>query len=68
MRLVIRTGQASVSMIQRRFSIGYQRACKIIDQMERFNFIGPYNGSKAREVYVTREKFKEFFGEDVDDD
>lgn len=55
-------------MIQRRFSIGYQRACKIIDQMERFNFIGPYNGSKAREVYVTREKFKEFFGEDVDDD
>ncbi len=67
-RLVIRTGQASVSMIQRRFSIGYQRACKIIDQMERFNFIGPYNGSKAREVYVTREKFKEFFGEDVDDD
>lgn len=67
-RTVITTGQASGSMLQRRFGIGYQRAVKIIDQMEKFGFIGPHNGSKAREVYVTKEKFKEFFGEEFDDD
>ena len=67
-RMVIKTGQASGAMIQRRFSIGYMRAAKIIDQMEKFNFIGPHNGSKPREVYITKEKFKEFFGEDFDED
>lgn len=67
-RMVIKTGQASGAMIQRRFSIGYMRAAKIVDQMEKFNFIGPHNGSKPREVYVTKEKFKEFFGEEFDED
>lgn len=67
-RMVIKTGQASGAMIQRRFSIGYMRAAKIVDQMEKFNFIGPHNGSKPREVYITKEKFKEFFGEEFDDD
>ncbi len=67
-RMVIKTGQASGAMIQRRFSIGYMRAAKIVDQMEKFNFIGPHNGSKPREVYISKEKFKEFFGEDFDED
>lgn len=67
-RMVVKTGQASGAMIQRRFSIGYMRAAKIMDQMEKFNFIGPHNGSKPREVYITKEKFKEFFGEDFDED
>ena len=37
-------------------------------RVEKFNFIGPHNGSKPREVYITKEKFKEFFGEDFDED
>lgn len=65
-RMVIKTGQASGAMIQRRFAIGYMRSAKIIDQMEKFNFIGPANGSKPREVYITKERFKEFFGEEFD--
>lgn len=67
-RMVVQSGKASGSTIQRRFGLGYQRAVKIIDQMEKFGFIGPYNGSKAREVYLTKEKFEEFFGEKFDDD
>ncbi len=65
-RMVIKTGQASGAMIQRRFAIGYMRSAKIIDQMEKFNFIGPANGSKPREVYITKERFKEFFGEEFE--
>ena len=65
-RRVIETGQASTSMIQRRFSVGYARASRIIDQMEARKFIGPLEGSnKPREVYITAEQFRETFGEDV---
>ena len=65
-RRVIETGQASTSMIQRRFSVGYARASRIIDQMETRKFIGPLEGSnKPREVYITAEQFRETFGEDV---
>lgn len=64
-RRVIESGQASTSMIQRRFSVGYARASRIIDQMELRKFIGALDGSKPREVYISREQFKEIFGEDV---
>lgn len=63
---VIETKQASSSMLVTRFSIGYPRAARIIDQMESFNFIGPpEGGAKRREIYISREQFKEFFGEDI---
>lgn len=51
-RMVIRQGQASVSILQRRFKIGYARAGRLIDQLERSGVIGPFDGSKAREVLV----------------
>ena len=40
---------------------------KIMEQMEELHFIGPQNNSKPREVYITKEKFKEFFGEDYEE-
>jgi DNA segregation ATPase FtsK/SpoIIIE, S-DNA-T family len=44
--------QGSASNIQRKLKIGYNRAGRIIDQMEAVGLIGPHQGSKAREVYV----------------
>ncbi|MGD9900947.1 MAG: DNA translocase FtsK [Spirochaetales bacterium] len=64
LRLVIETGQASISMLQRRFAIGYARAARIIDQMELAKFISPSDGSKARNVYITMREYKEMYGED----
>ena len=54
-RLVVETGQASISMLQRRFRIGYSRAARLIDMMEVRSIVGPYQGSKPREVLVARE-------------
>ncbi len=67
LKLVIKNGCASASMLQRRFSIGNPKASRIIDQMEVAKFIGPSNGSKPRTVYITAEQFKEIFGEGIDD-
>jgi len=51
-RLVVENGQASISMLQRRFRIGYSRAARLIDMMELRGIVGPYQGSKPREVLV----------------
>ncbi|NLJ68326.1 MAG: DNA translocase FtsK [Firmicutes bacterium] len=51
-RLVIDSGQASISMLQRRFRIGYSRAARLIDAMELKGIVGPHQGSKPREVLV----------------
>jgi S-DNA-T family DNA segregation ATPase FtsK/SpoIIIE len=50
--LVIRHKQGSVSLLQRRLGVGYQRAARLIDQLEEYGVVGPYDGSKAREVLV----------------
>lgn len=55
-RLVVRHQQGSVSLLQRRLAIGYSRAGKLIDQLEAAGIVGPYDGSKAREVFVETEK------------
>ena len=52
-QFIIREKKASTSLLQRRFGFGYNRAARIIDQLEEQGFIGPNNGSKPREVYVT---------------
>ena len=56
---VIETGQASTSFIQRRFKVGYARAGRIIDQMEERGIISGYQGSKPREVLMTKERWDE---------
>ncbi len=56
-RLVIETGQASVSIIQRRLRLGYTRAARLIDMMEQEGLVGPYCGSKPREILVDREEW-----------
>jgi len=56
--LVMDNGQASVSMIQRRFHVGYSRAARIIDQMELQGIVGPFEGSKPREVLIRREQWE----------
>ncbi|MBQ4109642.1 MAG: DNA translocase FtsK 4TM domain-containing protein [Clostridia bacterium] len=57
--LVLETGQASTSLLQRRLSLGYARAARVMDQMEARGIIGPSNGAKPREILITREEFYE---------
>lgn len=56
--LVVRSGQASVSMLQRRFRIGYNRAARIVDMMEARGIIGPQDGSRPRQVLMTEEELE----------
>ena len=56
---ILKSGQASVSMLQRRFRIGYNRAARIVDIMEEMGVVGPQDGSSPRQVIMTREEFEE---------
>ena len=56
---VVETGQASTSFIQRRFKVGYARAGRIIDQMEARGIISGYEGSKPRQVLMSKERWQE---------
>ena len=62
--LVIESGQASISMLQRRLKIGYTRAARMIDQLEERNIVGAYQGSKARQVLVGWDEFHRIFDQD----
>ncbi len=64
LRLFIQNKQASGSMISRRYSVGFNRAGRIMDQMERAGFIGPQEGSKPRQVLITMDEFKAIFGDE----
>ncbi|MBI3602521.1 MAG: DNA translocase FtsK [Candidatus Omnitrophica bacterium] len=67
-RVVVETNQASVSVLQRRLRLGYSRAARIIDMMEQNGIVGPYAGSKARDILVDREKWLvENMGQQVND-
>ena len=57
--VVVETGQASTSFIQRRFKVGYARAGRIIDQMEERGIISGFQGSKPREVLISKERWEE---------
>ncbi len=61
-KLVIEAGTASVSLLQRRFRIGYTRAARLIDIMEAKGIVGGYEGSKPREVKMSQLEYDEFFG------
>ena len=57
--VVVETGQASVSMLQRRLKLGYSRAARLVDQMEEKGVVGPFEGSKPRQVLITKEQWQE---------
>lgn len=61
--VVIENGQASASLLQRKLRIGYARAARLIDQMEEKGFIGKYEGSKPRQILITKEQFEKYFNE-----
>jgi len=62
LKLAIESNQISISMVQRRFAVGYARAGKIIDDLERQGLISPLDGSKPRQVLITMEEFNRRFG------
>ena len=62
MRCFINSGKASTSLIQTRFSLGYARAARIIQNLEMRRWIGPSSGAKPREVLLTEAQFEEVFG------
>jgi DNA segregation ATPase FtsK/SpoIIIE, S-DNA-T family len=66
--LVIREGRGSVSLLQRSLGIGYGRAARLIDFMAEDGFVGPYNGSQAREVLLTVEEWERRNGQSPDED
>lgn len=60
-KLFIENGQASISLLQRRFRIGYNRAARIIDQMEQKNIVGGYEGSKPRQILINLDDYDKLF-------
>ena len=57
--VILDTKQASVSMLQRRLKLGYSRATRLVDQMEELGIVGPFEGSKPRQLLITREQWQE---------
>lgn len=57
--VIFETKQASVSMLQRRLKLGYARAARIVDQMEELGVVGPFEGSKPRQLLITKQQWQE---------
>ena len=57
--VILETGQASTSMLQRRLKLGYSRAARLVDQLEERGYVGPFEGSKPRQLLITKEKWQE---------
>ncbi len=66
LKSAIDCGQASATMIRRKFAIGYPRAARIIDQMEEAGYISTADGVKGRTVYITLDEFHDIFGDQYD--
>ena len=56
--VILETGQASVSMLQRRLKLGYARAARIMDEMEERGIVGQFEGSKPRQLLITKEQWQ----------
>ena len=56
-KLILESKQASVSVLQRRLGLGYTRAARLIDMMEDEGVVGPYQGSKPRDLLTTLEEY-----------
>lgn len=57
--VVVEAGQASTSLLQRRLKLGYARAARIVDQMEQRGIVGPYEGSKPRQILISKAEWQE---------
>ncbi len=57
--VVLEVGQASVSMLQRRLKLGYSRAARLVDQMEERGYVGPFEGSKPRQLLISKAQWQE---------
>ncbi len=57
--VILETGQASVSMLQRRLKLGYARAARIVDEMQEMGIVGQFEGSKPRQLLITREQWEQ---------
>ena len=57
MDVILETNQASVSLLQRRLKLGYARAARLVDQMEEKGIVGPFEGSKPRQLLITKEQW-----------
>ena len=62
MDVILETGQASVSMLQRRLKLGYARAARIVDEMEEKGIVGPFEGSKPRQLLITKDQWLQMQG------
>lgn len=62
-RIVLESGQASISMIQRRLRVGYARAARLIDIMEQHGYVSGFDGSKPRRVLIKRSEYEALFGD-----
>ena len=66
MRIVLDSGQASISMIQRRLRVGYARAARLIDIMEQHGYVSGFDGAKPRKLLITRAQYEQLFGNQPD--
>ena len=57
--VVVEAGLASTSLLQRRLKVGYARAARLVDEMEQRGIVGPFEGSKPRQVLLTKERYYE---------
>ena len=62
-RLLVTTGHASTSMLQRKFKIGYTRAARLVDMAEEQGIVGPLDGAKPREILINRSDLDILFGD-----
>ena len=65
---VVEAGQASTSLLQRRLKLGYARAARIVDQLEQRGIVGPFEGSKPRQVLLSKQQWLEMQAAGTDEE